>query len=68
MKTKDLLMISGFIGQLAPYQTRIKAIVYKKIAKEPNLESFKEANQIQSKALKEEDLGKVINPNALYNT
>ena len=55
-------MISGFNGQLVPYQTRIKAIVYKKIAKEPILESFKEANQIQFKVIERGRFGQGNQP------
>ena len=61
-------MISGFIGQLAPFQIRIKAIVYKKIQNKPILESFKGGSNQISILLKEEDLGKAINPNALCGT
>ena len=50
-------MISGFIGQLAPFQTRIKACVHKKIQNKPIFESFKEANQINIKIIDGEGFG-----------
>ena len=62
------MLVSGSNYTASIIQIRSKAWVHKNIGNKPNLEGFQsESNQI-SKALKEEDLDTMINPNALLGT